>query len=35
MSSSLQLGGMDQHRNKLHTRQLSSAELAQPSRALH
>ena len=28
MSSSLQLGGMDQQRNKLHTRHLSSAELA-------
>lgn len=34
-SSSLRRGGSDQHRNELHTRQLSSAELAQPSRVLH
>lgn len=33
-SSSLRRGGSDQHRNELHTRQLSSAELAQPSRVL-
>lgn len=34
-SSSLRRGGSDQHRNELHTRQLSSAELEQPSRVLH